>query len=317
MRDAEGPVGDRDRLRGATDGDTLTVGCTLVFGPHSGRDEIALRSDHAGTLLLRPERAAYRDWNTTDRNARRVQKQPAEHAHTVKRPHNRAASPQMSGPFDEKLTDEQREAAALRYLDTEDTGREVARKAGAGELTLRGEPVDAFDIAPSYAAQLGLKLKRQRTGKATSKVADMPHRDALEVLRRRLMSVGESAVAALEKQAAKDAEKLDLERLRQAGRVLIELGKIPGPAETRPAQQGRDVNGNRDTPTRGGIAGALLREHRASAEPAQDEAHSRTDSGDSTATHNTDVGLEAQQHDEPGALSSEQSAEQRALAVGG
>lgn len=223
----------------------------------------------------------------------------------------------MSGPFDEKLTDDQREAAALRYIDTEDTGREVARKAAAGELTLRGEPVPAFEIAPSYAAQLGIKMRNKRTGKAATKVADMPHRDAIEVLRRRLVSVGDSVVAALEKQAEKEPTKVDLERLRQAGRVVVELGRIPAATEPQQSAQTKAADGRRMAPTSGGLAGALVREHRQrQAETAQSVQHTTTDGGDSSATHNQHRSNEEQQRAEPGALTGEQSREQAPMVAG-
>lgn len=224
----------------------------------------------------------------------------------------------MSGPFDEKLTDEQREAAALRYIDTEDTGREVARKAAAGELTLRGEPVGVFEIAPSYAAQLGIKMRKKRTGQAATKVAEMPHRDAIEVLRRRLVSVGDAMLADLERQTAKDPAKLDPERVRQVGRVLVELGRIPAASEPAPRRQDHAAAGQRIAPTKGGPAGALLREHRQrQAEPARDDTHSTGDGGDSSAAHSSHRSNEGQQRGEPGALTSDERSAAQALLVGG
>jgi hypothetical protein len=224
----------------------------------------------------------------------------------------------MSGPFDEKLTDDQREAAGLRYIDTEDTGKEVARKAQAGELTLRGEPVGAFEIAPSYAAQLGARIKKQRLGHTASKAADLPHRDAIEVLRRRLIAVAESVVADLEKKAARDPANLDLERHRQAVRCVFEASKLPtATSPAPPSEHTRDTNGQKGPRTMGGMAGALLKEHRAQTAPAQDNTHSSTDSGDVNAAHHAHDGEHAQQHGEPGSLTHVQGRELEGLAVGG
>lgn len=209
----------------------------------------------------------------------------------------------MGGAFDQTLTDEQREAAGLRYADTEDTGVEVVRKAAAGELTLRGEPVGAFEVSPSYVAQLGNRLKKQRLGKTASKTADLPHRDAIEVLRRRLIAVAESVIEDLEKKAAKDPASLDLERHRQAVRCVFEASKLPTASSAAPpSKDTRDSNGRKGPHTEGGMAGALLKEHRAQAAPAQYGTHTSKADGDKGAAHHPHADHEAQQRDEPGAL---------------
>jgi len=223
----------------------------------------------------------------------------------------------MSGPWDAKFTAEQKEAAALARVDGHRTARRVAEMAAAGELTHRGEPVGAFDISSNYVNQLGERLKRTRRGETVSKLAEMPHRDAIEVLRRRLVSVGDAVLTALEKQAEKEPAKLDLERLRQAGRVVVELGKIPAATEPQPTQARRAAAGQTHTPTRGGPAGALLREHRRQAETAQDGRQRSAEDGEQGAAHDSARLNGAQQDDGPGALPSEQRAAAAPLAVGG
>lgn len=221
----------------------------------------------------------------------------------------------MSGPWDRKYTDEQREAVAVARVDGGRTAQRVAEMAAAGELMHRGEQLAPFTIPANTVYDFARKLERARRGENVSKVAELPHRDALEVLRRRLVNVGDSIVAALEKQAAKDPANVDLERLRQAGRVVVELGRIPAATEPRPSAQTKAADGRRDAPTRGGPAGALLREHRQ--HQAQTAQHNRTDSGDSGAARSSEHRSNEQQRGEPGALTSEQRPAAASLVVAG
>lgn len=222
----------------------------------------------------------------------------------------------MSGPFDEKFTDEQRDACAIAYVDGA-TAKDVAQAAADGRLRYRGKTLEPFEIKPSYIGSLGQRERKRRQGRSDSKVAELPHRDALEVLRVRSIAAADALLAAYEKTIAKRPENADPERLRQILRVQLEASRLPGPTNARTPSNGtRDENGKQQPRTTGGVAGALLREHRQTA-PAQDNTQSSTDEGHSSATHNTDPRLNEQQDDGPGALPSEHEQERRALVPGG
>jgi hypothetical protein len=212
----------------------------------------------------------------------------------------------MSGPWDAKYTDEQKEACALARIDGGRTARRVAEMAAAGELRLKGEPVGVFDISPNYVNQLGQKLKRDRSGKTASKVAELPHHDGVEVMRRRLMAGADLMMAAWEKAAEKHPEKADTERHRQITRCVLEASKLPGPGDPRttPHTAIDPATGKRGTETRGGLAGALLKDHRA--EAAQETQHHTNGDGDSGAAPSAARSNGASEHAEPGSLPSEQ-----------
>ena len=206
----------------------------------------------------------------------------------------------MSGPWDAKFTDEQKEAVAIARVDGGRTARRVAEMAAAGELTLRGEPVGAFNISDRYVNEIGKRLERDRTGKTASKVAELPHRDAVENLRLRLIAGADAMLTAWEKQAAKSPEKADTERHRQIVRCVLEASRLPGPGDKRPAPDtSKDQQGKSAPRTVGGPAGALLKEHRRTA-PAQ-EAHTHsTQDGEQGAAQRSAPRSNEQQHGETG-----------------
>lgn len=167
----------------------------------------------------------------------------------------------MSGPFDRKYTEDQCEAAALDYI-AYGNAKNVARKAAAGELALHGEPVGAFTMPPSTIASYGRKVRLRQAGKAAPAIANMTHRDAVENLRIRFLTIAHEELQAEER---KKPGTRDLERIRQAERCALEAARIPGPSDARAPSSGtRDENGKQAPRTTGGKAGALLAEHRRS-----------------------------------------------------
>lgn len=209
----------------------------------------------------------------------------------------------MSGPFDAKFTAEQRDAAGEAYVNGQ-TGREVARLAAAGELKWHGEPLPAFVITPSYVADLGGKIRRRRAGRADTKVAELAPRDAIETLRRRLLNVAHEELAHEER---KKPGNRDVERLRQIQRCVLEASKLPGPTDARPpSRDTQDAEGRKGPRTQGGMAGALLKEHRQTA-PVQDETQHSRDNGDSSTTHNRAPRSNEQRASGPGVRPSERT----------
>ena len=162
--------------------------------------------------------------------------------------------------FVEKYSQDQRDAMAYAY---EDRGirpaRRVVELAAAGELTLNGERLEPFTTNLDTVRDQARILRKRRAGELTSRLVAESPRDAVETLRRRLVSLADSEIGELEKQKP---GKRDPERMRQLARVVLEASRIPGPSDPRPANE-RDRTGQR-VESRHGLAGALVKAHRAS-----------------------------------------------------
>lgn len=166
----------------------------------------------------------------------------------------------MAGAFEEVYTDEQRDAMAEAYLDRGiRPARRVVALAQAGELapglapfTVHGKEGTVRDLAS--------KLKKRRAGKLASDVAQLPPRDAIEGLRRRLVSAIDHELAAIEKAQRKASGKaaVDPERLRQIARAVREAALIPEPGRIAPAATQPKEAGKRSSVTKGGLAGQIL-----------------------------------------------------------
>jgi hypothetical protein len=217
----------------------------------------------------------------------------------------------MSGPWDAKYTEEQREASAAAYCDGM-TANEVVQTAADGRLKYRGEPLEPFEIKASTVASYAHKLRRRRAGRADTKLADMAPRDAVETLRRRLLNIAHEELAHEEK---KKRGNRDPARIREWTRCVLEASRLPGPTDARPASEHtRGANGQKGPRSTGGPAGALLKDHRQGG-PAQDEAQNNRDGGDNGATHHTPHRSNEQQRDEPGSLPSSDGQQREALPV--
>lgn len=89
MRNGEGRVNDDRAALAPSDTADLTVGLTRVFGPHRGRDEIALRMLHWNPPV-RSQRTAAEQRITTDHSARNVQCEGRFTVTAPQHPHNAA-----------------------------------------------------------------------------------------------------------------------------------------------------------------------------------------------------------------------------------
>lgn len=178
----------------------------------------------------------------------------------------------MAGAFEEVYTDAQREAMATAYVDR---GIKPARL--VVELAERGELVDGLEPFTVHGREntvrdCARKLRDRRAGRLASEAARQPPRDAIEALRRRLVSAIEHELTAIEREqrkAGKDAGSVDPERLRQLARAVREAALIPEPGKVAPAAKPPAEQGKRSNVTRGGLAGRIL----ADAERAEPDAH--------------------------------------------
>lgn len=193
--------------------------------------------------------------------------------------------------------------------------RVICERAAAGTLLLKGEPVPAFNVPESTVAGIVRTATRKREGKAPSKLAELPTGDAIESLRRRLVNAADAQLAATEKAISRSkgakATAAQCEELRQIARAVREIAAIPGPkgepATARPP--GATIPGetkNDGGPTRGGLAGSILKAAAPRGIPATATPHlehhtSDTGDHDATPTGNTPPDVYTQPvSDDPG-----------------
>src|SRR5690349_4839133 len=77
--------------------------------------------------------------------------------------------------------------------------KRIARAAADGDLA----DVGAFEIGEYYIGELCRKEEKRRAGKTESALAEKPHRDAIEVLRRRLIAAADAMANEYERSATK------------------------------------------------------------------------------------------------------------------
>lgn len=185
----------------------------------------------------------------------------------------------MSDAFTARLSRDQRDAAAHARVDGGMSAPAVARAAKAGTLELRGRTLEPFTISASYVADLGTRLRRERRGKATG-IAEEPHRDAIEHLRRRLVVVADEE---LREEERKRPSKRDLGKLREITRCVREAAALPGPRDPRPAKPGHgplDERTSSTTRSPNTLAGGILAAHRAAPQNGEGLAVASPSGGD-------------------------------------
>lgn len=167
-------------------------------------------------------------------------------------------------------TPQQHEAMAVNAEKM--TAQQVVELAAAGKLVLNGEPLPPFKTTRSTVSTVKGRRRRRRAGEAKSELANVPARDGVEELRRRYLAAADHEMKLVE-ELQRAGERVNLEQLRQVGRVVLELSRIPGPSDPPPPSpdtrgpNGRKLHGR----TRGGLAaeagvGPLLRAHRGEVE---------------------------------------------------
>ena len=114
------------------------------------------------------------------------------------------------------------------------------------------------------------KLKARRAGKLKSDAAMLPARDAVEALRRRLVSLADREMRVAERQKRGTVQP---ETLRQIARAVREIAAIPGIDDARPIHPGSTTP--RDRPRQGDRPAAEWPE-RSSAHPMRRAFQRRT-----------------------------------------
>ncbi len=159
--------------------------------------------------------------------------------------------------------DDQRKAVQQAYADRNiRPARRICELAAEGALTCDGELIPAFSIKESTVRDIGRRFEQRRAGVRETPLADLAPRDAVEQLRRRLVSAADTSLSIVEDRAARKRQQPDPEQLRQLARAVREIAAIPTldvPAgATKPGQHNRQEGRKDSGATRGGLAGQIL-----------------------------------------------------------
>jgi hypothetical protein len=145
------------------------------------------------------------------------------------------------------------------------TAREVVGLAVTGSLEHpSGATFEPFVTAENTVRSVARRARiREEAAAVASHTLDLPPRDAVERLRRQLVTAIDMEVTRIEIEHG-EGRFVGGEALRQVARAVRELASIPGLDEPRPPAPGAKLNGIRQgAETRGGLAGKILAAHRA------------------------------------------------------
>jgi hypothetical protein len=230
----------------------------------------------------------------------------------------RSHTPRHVSHFQRIYTDEQKAAVAEAFEDRRiRPATRVADLAKAGELRYQGQLLDPFNIEEATVRHEARMLRKRRAGQLTSKLSDVPARDAVEQLRRRMVNLADAELTVLERQKAGSRNP---EIMRQFVRLLRELQAVPGRDEQRKPAPGQRSDGQREgAETTGGMGGRLLKAHRqsegATAQDAPTPQNTSTENSDAAQRSAHDAAQEeAQEDDAPRSLA--RAAAERALSIG-
>jgi hypothetical protein len=184
--------------------------------------------------------------------------------------------------FPRKYSDAQIDAAITASLDRGVTGPRILQLASEG--TLRGAdgvPVPPFDMPLPTLRSYVHKERRKRKGVTRRHVSDVPHGDAIEQLRRRLVSAADAMLEHFERAQKTNPKHADPERLRQIVRLVREAAALPSRGDDRPVAPGqRSPATGKHTPgdnrSRTGLAAQILRDHQGEGATAQDTKNTET-----------------------------------------
>jgi hypothetical protein len=177
-----------------------------------------------------------------------------------------------------KYTPEQREAVAVAR-EAGRTGPQVARLAAAGKLRHDGQRLPAFQIPPASVRTISVTWRKRRAREGMDvELSEMPHRDAVEVLRRSLLDVAQVELRRMRK-AQRRTGAVTWTEIRELARCVGDLARLPGPLDPPPATRNQPDarTGLRGVESRpGGEAGVLLRAHRGEHDPDRPAAQAPT-----------------------------------------
>jgi len=187
-----------------------------------------------------------------------------------------------SRPFQAKYAGQRRQEIFRARFELGLPYEEIARRAREGELIFS----DPFEISWQYVGNLCRAEEKRRAGRFDSKLADKPHRDAVEELRRGCIGVAEDILIDLRATSQKHPERADPKRLQEAIKAVALAASIPARDEPAPPAKGPGIkapatpqaraetfNGG-NTPTR---TGALMRAHRAQLRAESEASPDRED----------------------------------------
>lgn len=203
------------------------------------------------------------------------------------------------GNFQRKWTPEQHEAMASARLDRRMTYKRITELARAGELSAPdGGKLEPFAPPLSTVASIARDAKKRRMGEQVSELAQLPHRDAIDALRRRFLSACDAMLKDWEKMPA---AKRDPERLRQIVRCAREAQALPDRAEPAKPAPGQKTNGDvQGATTQGGLGGSLLAAHRQQGSTAPDATSKHEETQERTDAERSSSAAEEQEGQEDG-----------------
>lgn len=187
--------------------------------------------------------------------------------------------------FERKYSVDEKEAVIYAYLDRRIRPlRAIVDLAARGELVTRdGRQVRPFQLNPNTVKAWLQVAKRKRQGKVRGAAFENPE-GTIEALRKRLIALADQELTHLER---KRRGTVDTEHMRQIARAIREAAAIPVKGQPRDRAPGeRNAKGEmEDGATNGGLAGSLLRAHRARPAPEQPTpTQTNTENTDSSAT---------------------------------
>jgi hypothetical protein len=178
--------------------------------------------------------------------------------------------------FERKYAGERLRAILAARFDKGLSFPEISKRAKAGELV----PDDPFEISTGYLGKLCAREAKARELRFTSPLAEKPHRDAIEELRRGLVAAADDMLTDYRNVAKKTPAKADPGRGREIARLIREAAAIPAMREDTPQKPGHKTNGQTtEGQTRHGPAGQLLAAMRAhnNTPPTETEADRDTE----------------------------------------
>lgn len=149
----------------------------------------------------------------------------------------RGNNPRTVAGWQRTYDESQRAAIEQAYLDGMRPVTLICRLGAAGELKHEGQQVAPFEIPVTSARHIGKRAQKRREGKLATELGDLQPKDAIEALRRRLLSLVDHELSRVEKEALKASAKArtpkDIEFIIKLTRATREAAALPGPDDTR------------------------------------------------------------------------------------
>ena len=167
--------------------------------------------------------------------------------------------------WDVKYTDDQREAIETAGIDRGTRPAAIVALARAGDLrTGAGGRLEPFDVPRATVQTIIRNARRRRAGDVIAPEAALSARDAVEVLRTRMVNAISAEISRIERRHK--ATGKEGSELAQLAKAVRELAAIPGPDGKAPHGTGpseaREVTPRtRATTTHSPLGRAMLSQH--------------------------------------------------------